>query len=116
MRLLTSRFALTLILFGSFNFSLAAGSGPKQFWAPTVATKIVQPEYPLAARLRHEEGDGMIEAKVDFQTGRVTSVWMFKSTGHKLLDDAALAAFRQWRFRPGVLRAFRSPIHYRMGS
>ncbi|MEY2565038.1 MAG: hypothetical protein QOH88_3231 [Verrucomicrobiota bacterium] len=41
---------------------------------------------------------------------------MEKSTGHKILDDAALEAFRQWRFKSGTgtIRKFRTPITYNM--
>jgi TonB family protein len=51
---------------------------------------------------------------VDIKTGFVTSVRMEKSTGHKILDDAALEAFRQWRIKPGTIRKFRTPITYNM--
>ncbi len=74
----------------------------------------VAPEYPLQARQRRLQGSGILEAKVDFKTGHVTSVQMIKSTGHKILDDAALTAFRQWRFKPGTVRQFRTPIQYEM--
>jgi len=76
--------------------------------------RAVAPDYPLDARRRRLQGSGILEAAVDFKTGRVTSVRMVKSTGHKILDDAALAAFRQWRFKPRLLRTFRTPINYTM--
>ena len=74
----------------------------------------VPPEYPLRARQQRLEGRGILEAHVDLGTGRVTSAEMIKSTGHKILDDAALTAFCQWRFKPGSVRQFRTPITYKM--
>jgi protein TonB len=35
--------------------------------------------------------------------GSVTAVRIESSSGHGILDDAALAAVRTWRFRPGTL-------------
>lgn len=51
---------------------------------------------------------------VDFKTSVVKSVRMEKSTGRRILDQAALNAFRQWRFKPGTVRRFRTPINYGM--
>jgi protein TonB len=72
------------------------------------------PDYPVdARRAQHLTGSGIILAKVDQKTGKVTSVMMEKSTGHKILDDAALSAFRQWRFRPGTsIRQFHAPVNF----
>jgi tetratricopeptide (TPR) repeat protein len=47
---------------------------------------------------------------VDPRSGQVTSARILDSTGHKILDDAALKAFRQWRFNPGAA----SEIHIRI--
>jgi TonB family protein len=72
----------------------------------------VPPSYPLVARQRHFTGRGILAGQVDVKTGYVTSVRMEKSTGYKVLDDAALNAFGQWRFKPGTIRKFRTPISY----
>src|SRR5207253_1666601 len=48
-----------------------------------------QPEYPLEARKKHLKGDGMLLLHIDMPSGNVTSVDVEKSTGHKILDDAA---------------------------
>ncbi len=70
--------------------------------------------YPLEARRSHLTGHGILIGEVDMKTGYVTTVRMEKSTGYKILDSAALDAFRQWRFKPGTIRKFRTPITYTM--
>ena len=37
---------------------------------------------------------------------------MVKSTGHDILYDAALRAFRQWRFRPRGITTFEIPVQF----
>lgn len=69
-------------------------------------------EYPSAAYRQHLTGYGILVGQVDIRTGYVTSVRMEKSIGYKILDDAALNAFRQWRFKPGTIRRFRIPISF----
>ena len=61
-----------------------------------------KPDYPTEARAKNWGGSGMVLLNVDTKKGRVISARMLKSTGHKVLDDAALNSFRQWRFKPGA--------------
>jgi TonB family protein len=70
------------------------------------------PEYPREARDKGLTGKGVAVVKVDPATGHVTSVSMIKSTGHDILDNAALRAFRQWRFRPRGITTFEIPIQF----
>ncbi len=79
-----------------------------------VAVKVVPPEYPYEARRSRITGHGVLVADVDYNTGKVTSVKMEKSTGSRILDQAALSAFRQWEFKPRKIRQFRTPINYEM--
>jgi TonB family protein len=73
------------------------------------------PEYPIEARQDHLTGDGVIVVNVDHKTGYVTAARVLKSTGHKILDNAALRTFRLWRFKPGTFKPqVRIPIHYKM--
>lgn len=70
------------------------------------------PAYPREARDKGLTGKGVAVAKVDPATGHVTSASMIKSTGHDILDDAALRALRQWRFPPRRITTFEIPIQF----
>jgi len=59
-----------------------------------------KPNYPGIARSRHWEGLVMLRVYVT-PDGRSGSVNVSRSSGHEVLDDAALAAVRNWRFIPG---------------
>jgi TonB family protein len=74
----------------------------------------VPPEYPYEARRSGITGRGILVGIVEFKTGKVTSVTMEKSTGSRILDEAALSAFRQWQFKPNSIHQFRTPITYEM--
>jgi TonB family protein len=70
------------------------------------------PLYPLEAREERMIGHGMAILSVDTRTGMVMAARMEPSTGHKILDDAALTAFRQWRFKAGTLSKVRIPVRF----
>lgn len=61
----------------------------------------VQPEYPPAAARVQEEGTVLVRVEVDAD-GRPTDVSIARRSGSRDLDRAALAAVRQWRFRPAI--------------
>jgi len=73
----------------------------------------VLPAYPYAARDQQLEGSGLYRLNIK-PDGTVASVTVLKSTGHRLLDGAAVDAFRQWRFKPGALHALKLPITFSM--
>jgi TonB family protein len=73
----------------------------------------VLPDCSYAARDQHLEGSGLYRLNIK-PDGTVSSVTVLKSTGHILLDRAAIHAFRQWRFRPGALRTVKLPIDFSM--
>ena len=60
----------------------------------------VEPVYPAVAVAAHVEGTIILEAVVD-EEGRVENLRVLRSI--KLLDDAAMEAVRQWRYRPLLL-------------
>ena len=78
----------------------------------SLAIRSPQPDYPLKAIELEMVGTGAAVLDVDQRTGVVTSVRMSPSTGHKLLDDAAMNAFRQWLFKPGAVKQIKIPVHY----
>ena len=57
------------------------------------------PDYSRSLRAKHMEGTGCFRMHMDEQ-GRVTSVIVLVSTGHRELDDRAVTAFRRWRAKP----------------
>lgn len=57
------------------------------------------PDYPVQARLQRLEGRVVLLAQID-AAGLITSLGVEESSGHSLLDQAALAAVRRWRFAP----------------
>ena len=73
----------------------------------------VLPDYPYAACDQRLEGSGLYRLNIK-PDGTVSSVTILKSTGHILLDQAAIHAFRQWRFRPGTLHILKAPINFTM--
>jgi periplasmic protein TonB len=81
------------------------------------AVKVLQqpsPKYPLAARREHLNGTGLFFLEIDTVSGAVTHVTVWKSTGHKILDEAAVSAFQQWRFAPHSAVEVSVPITFSM--
>jgi TonB family protein len=72
----------------------------------------VHPEYPPEARAKGLTGSGIVLVKIDPRTGLVASASMLKSTGPEILDNAALRAFRQWHFKPGMLTSVEIPVEF----
>jgi TonB family protein len=99
---------LAVLLLGFVFLRLAiaqtTSSSPKIF-AP-------KPKYPRECRQKGITGKGLAILTVDRDTGYVTDAHMLKSTGHKLLDDSALEAFRKWHFKPGTVSPVRAPINF----
>lgn len=67
----------------------------------------VAPVYPPIARSAGIKGIVILEAVID-REGRVTDARVLRSVS--LLDDAALAAVKQWRFTPTLLNGEPIPI------
>ena len=57
------------------------------------------PEYPATAARQKWEGTVVLRVRV-LSTGKVETVQIAKSSGHKLLDDQAQETVRSWLFRP----------------
>jgi TonB family protein len=80
--------------------------------AKVLALNAPRPEYPYEARRQKITGKGVVEMQVDEGTGNVTGVVMRESTGNPFLDNAALSAFRRWRFKPGTVSSVTCPITF----
>ena len=74
------------------------------------------PQYPIEARRRHITGKGRYHLHVSLDTGEVTSVDVLTTTGHRILDRAAIAALKRWKFRPRALIGVKVPITFSMPS
>ena len=78
-----------------------------------------KPAYPELARLRGQEGTVLLLADVD-EKGAAKSVVVQRSSGHGLLDRAALDAVQRWRFkashRAGSAASFQVlvPVEFRL--
>jgi protein TonB len=59
------------------------------------------PLYPLKARRLGYEGIVMLKVLID-EDGRVDDLRVLRSSGHRVLDRAALSAVRKWLFEPGT--------------
>ena len=84
--------------------------------AKAVAVSAPRPEYPYEARRSKITGSGVCVMTVDTGSGAVTSADMAQSTGSPILDNAATAAFRRWRFKPGTVSRVRTPITFTMSG
>src|SRR6266566_522894 len=68
--------------------------------AKKVASHVKFPVLPPEAKTKHLSGSGVILVHVR-PDGTVARAEVARSSGHKILDDAALTAFSQWQFIPG---------------
>src|SRR4051812_38705043 len=67
--------------------------------------------YPEEAQKTNATGSGVYELRID-TAGKTTAVTIIKSSGSAVLDKAATASFRKWRFKPGVFRSVRIPVSW----
>lgn len=78
-----------------------------------------RPSYPPEAYRAHEEGTVVVMAQVDAM-GNASDVSVVKHSGSRVLDRAALAEVRKWKFRPAmkdgkaVASSVQVPVDYRM--
>ena len=73
-----------------------------------------KPEYPLEAKLAHQQGTVVVEFTVG-EDGRVQNAKVIESCPFPLLNQSAVRTVReQWRFRPGPARTLQVPIEYQL--
>lgn len=77
------------------------------------------PAYPLAARRRGLEGRVVLHVQV-LENGRCGDISIKQSSGHEILDNAALQAVKEWRFIPAqrgdtaITARVDVPIHFKL--
>ncbi|VEN74602.1 hypothetical protein EPICR_40187 [Candidatus Desulfarcum epimagneticum] len=77
------------------------------------------PAYPALARKRGWEGRAILDILVDAR-GRVKDIRIHLSSGHAVLDRAAVRALKKWIFAPGARGGVRAamrikqPIQFRL--
>jgi protein TonB len=79
----------------------------------------VKPDYPAIARKRKEEGT--VTLLLTIEGASVSGVKVEQTSGFPMLDEAAIAAVRKWRFEPGAGTRFhklqaRVPVTFRLKS
>ncbi len=84
-------------------------------WLTDITYKFT-PDYPMDERAKHHVGSALFRLSLDLKTGSVTTVRMLKSTGFPVLDQLAVDAFRQWRWRPEKWKEVDLPITFTMLS
>lgn len=105
--LLTVTFALCV---APLAFSSAAAD------RKAVALAAPRPEYPPYAKEHGLTGAGWYIMNVDAKTGRVLSVQIAQSSGHKILDNAAVRAFLRWRLKPNTIQKIRCPVRWTLNG
>jgi protein TonB len=60
----------------------------------------VEPQYPPLARAARVQGDVVLSAVID-TNGQITNLQLV--SGHPMLVPAAIAAVKQWRYKPYLL-------------
>jgi protein TonB len=86
-----------------------------------IADRSPQPEYPLMARQRRQEGAVLLRITVS-ETGAVAKVEVARSSGHAALDGAAVDAVEQWVYEPGtvddvaVARTIEHSVRFRLSD
>jgi len=71
-----------------------------------------QLEYPVEAGKRYLSGNGVFELQIVYANGRVTKIKVVHSNGSNILDNAAIGALKNWRFRPEIFTAVRVAITF----
>ena len=79
------------------------GGGPQGVpdGLPVPSKRNRMPDYPRSVREKGWTGVVLLELIVN-ESGRVTAVRVLESSGHAVLDDAAVTAARTWSYTPAT--------------
>jgi protein TonB len=80
---------------------------------PVAKSKEAPQYYPREAVLRGIEGEVLVRLRLD-SSGRVVSARLARSSGHAILDKAALRAARTLKTIPGGRREAMLPVRFRL--
>jgi TonB family protein len=72
------------------------------------------PEYPYVARRDYLQGKGLYLLRFNPGTGLVREVTVIHSSGHAILDQAALRALHQWRIKPHTFEKIKVPFTFEL--
>jgi protein TonB len=101
-----------------------AAPAPQEYSEPIYSAAYLNnqpPVYPLTARRRGIEGTVLLRVEIHAH-GHCQQVRVKRSSGHAVLDGAALEAVRQWHFVPArrgsqaVTATVDVPISFRLNS
>lgn len=107
-------------VYAAQNVSMEIAS-PGLVSSPASCLTNPNPEYPKKARKRKEQGLVVVGVAVD-EKGFPVDVWVIQSSGHGLLDAAAQAGIKQWRFIPAhvgskpVKSKVEVPVRFRLSD
>lgn len=76
-----------------------AGAGGGQSYTPARYSSCPPPVFPAEARKARLSGTALLLVQID-ERGRPVSIILRRTSGHTILDTAALRAVRAWRFEP----------------
>ena len=93
------RASLPLTKPGGSRRTLQAARGEAQAATSVGVLRSIHPVYPLVAKKAGWEGTVLVRVMVE-TNGRASKVVVSRSSGRKVLDDAAVKAIRRWTFRP----------------
>ncbi len=71
------------------------------------------PDYPMWARLRRQEGVTVVQFEV-LQDGSVANSRVTQSSGFEGLDASAVKAHEKWRYRPGKTGTFTKNYNFKL--
>lgn len=77
-------------------------SEPQLVTKPTFATRPSPVKYPRIAKRRGLEGQVLVEIWID-ESGKQVKQNLLKSSGTEILDEAAIAAIKRWRFSSHIV-------------
>lgn len=100
---------------GDSGSGMGSGAGGEDGIADVKSLEVthkVLPEYPIFSRKRKEEGTSVVVAAVE--KGRVLGAEIEKSSGYDRLDNAALRAVKEWRFRHDGYIRVRVPFIFKI--